>query len=103
MKHGFATRRSLSALRFMAATPPHHRCKASASYSRSECFIDNVSKEKNVVCLQKVNKRKNIIELEKRCKLWYNFVKIGVEVLFLKIKNFFTQYCIKRRHSYGTT
>ena len=28
-------------LRFMAATPLHHRSrKASASYSRSECFID---------------------------------------------------------------
>ena len=42
MKRAFGTRRRKSALRFMAATPPHHRSrKASASYSRSECFIDN--------------------------------------------------------------
>ena len=43
MKCGFATRRSLCALRFMATKLPLHRSrKASASYSQSECFIDTM-------------------------------------------------------------
>jgi four helix bundle protein len=40
MKRGFTTRKGNFALRFMATELPLHRsCKASASYSRSECFI----------------------------------------------------------------
>ena len=42
MKRAFGSRRSWCALCFMAATPPLHRSrKASASCSRSECFINS--------------------------------------------------------------
>ena len=42
MKRAFGSRRGYCALRIMAATPPLHRSrKASASYSRSECFIES--------------------------------------------------------------
>ena len=40
MKRAFGSRRGYCALRFVARAPPLHRSrKASASYSRSECFI----------------------------------------------------------------
>ena len=42
MKRAFGSRKASSALRLMATKLPHHRSrKASASYSQSECFMNN--------------------------------------------------------------
>ena len=63
MKRAFGARRRKSALRFMAVAPLHHRSrKASASYSRRECFIDNFA----LLCYTNSTKGGGYNELERR-------------------------------------
>ena len=64
MKRGFGTRKTSRALRFTATKLPLHTSVASASYSRSECFIV-------------IREQIRTATLEMFTKLWYNKIKKG--------------------------